>query len=124
MFYSVETRSPLLDKTIFDYLENNKTKILQPIDKNDFLDIGHMGNSAIQTQRVSEARDLLIGGYEDGNAVVQNYINNKKKMETFKKTITITNYKKFFNFKYVQRIFTKLDFLSEINFCLHKIYNF
>ena len=54
--------------------KNNKTKILQPIDKNDFLDVGHMGNSAIQTQRVSEARDLLIGGYEDGNAVVQNYI--------------------------------------------------
>lgn len=54
--------------------KDNKTKILQPIDKNDFLDIGHMGNSAVQTQRASEARDLLIGGYQDGNEVVQNYI--------------------------------------------------
>jgi len=53
---------------------SGKLKTLKPIDKNDFLDIGHMGNSAIQTQRVSEARDLLIDGYMQGNSVVQKFI--------------------------------------------------
>ena len=47
---------------------------VRPIDKNDFLDVGHMGNSPVQMQRVSAARDLLIEGYLKGDATVQKFI--------------------------------------------------
>ena len=52
-----------------------KSTTVRPIDKNDFLDVGHMGNSAVQIQRVSKARDMLIDGFQDApNEAVRNYI--------------------------------------------------
>ena len=52
-----------------------KPTTVRPIDKNDFLDVGHMGNSAVQIQRVSKARDMLIDGFQDApNEAVRNYI--------------------------------------------------
>ena len=48
---------------------------LQPIDKNEFLDVGHMGDSAIQQQRRREAQNLIINGYETTtNPIVRKYI--------------------------------------------------
>ena len=55
--------------------KSGNTRLLEPIDKNDFLDIGHMGNSAVQRQRVAEARNMLVDGFESSaNSVVRNYI--------------------------------------------------
>lgn len=52
-----------------------KTRTLQPIDKNEFLDIGHMGASAVQQQRRRDAQNLIINGYETTtNPIVKKYI--------------------------------------------------
>ena len=59
--------------------KSGKSRSLSPIDKNEFLDIGHMGASAIQSQRTREAKNLLIGGFETTtNPVVRKYLEQLK----------------------------------------------
>jgi len=58
---------------------SGKSRTLKPIDKNEFLDIGHMGASAVQSQRTREAKNLIINGYETTtNPVVKKYLEQLK----------------------------------------------